>query len=599
MSKSAAARVDEILPNLGTAKLSALRFGHDSDAGEDINARIVNREPDDALKASVEAYGVIVPMVVVRRPKGIFVVDGNRRLAALNAFPGFVDQDVEVPIIMVDAPNGLALELSLVTNLIRADLHPVDEYEAFAALKDQTPEDIAKKFGRTTRDIEQALALGALAPEIRLAWREGAISTEAAQAFTLAGEHKTQVRVLDKLRKAKLSITRGVVRHELKADATDAAKLVNFIGVPTYEAEGGKLVRDLFEDRHIILNPNLAKQMADAKLAGICNDLIGKGWAWAQLASDVPRGAVYSWGRIDPKLMPTAQEKAEIVRLHSIIDDPNNSTDVIMDAEELVEAMNGAIRARAFTDAQRKRSGCIVSLVEPGIIQIATGMLKPAERAKDSGTDKAPAPKDGPKAKEAKTDGALPRALVHRLSQTLTKAAADVMCDAPVQIMLAAVVAGFQGHGAAPVCVGERGMASKLSGIARTTATFEGAFKGALKRKAAHLTKALAEICAQALDLQEPDGFLPLKRAGTAALLAELPAAALREATIRHFDAADYFSSINAAAVLAALKAMGVSKLKSNKKADLAKIAAAEAKKQKWLPPELSVGGKKSAARRR
>jgi ParB family chromosome partitioning protein len=74
-------------------------------------------------------------------------------------------------------------------------LHPVDQYEAFARLEEQgkTREEIAQQYGLTEKEVRQALALGRLSPEfVRDAWRKGEIKTEAAQAFTLAARSQGQ-----------------------------------------------------------------------------------------------------------------------------------------------------------------------------------------------------------------------------------------------------------------------------------------------------------------------------------------------------------------------------------------------------------------------
>ncbi|MBY9045412.1 hypothetical protein K7460_29375, partial [Pseudomonas fluorescens] len=126
-------------------------------------------------------------------------------------------------------------EDSLAVAVLARKFHPVDEYEAFAKLRDdhgKTEEEIAQQYGMKARQVKPALALGRLSPLIRQAWRAGEIRAEVAQAFTLAHDHATQDKLFAQLDKAH-AITVHNVKRELGAYATDeeVTQLLGVVGV--------------------------------------------------------------------------------------------------------------------------------------------------------------------------------------------------------------------------------------------------------------------------------------------------------------------------------------------------------------------------------
>lgn len=106
------------------------------------NVRKTGRGAEPLFVASIRAKGIIEPLTVRKNGDGYKVVNGGKRLAALQfmATSGGtaagvpVDDNYPVPVIVRDEDDREARDTSLITNVVRAGMHPVDEYEAFAAL---------------------------------------------------------------------------------------------------------------------------------------------------------------------------------------------------------------------------------------------------------------------------------------------------------------------------------------------------------------------------------------------------------------------------------------------------------------------------------
>lgn len=89
----------------------------------------------DELKASILAHGLINPLLVTEGDNGFYeVIAGGRRLLAHQALEeeGKLPKGYKVKCDI--AEGGNAAELSLVENVIREEMHPADEFEAFNRL---------------------------------------------------------------------------------------------------------------------------------------------------------------------------------------------------------------------------------------------------------------------------------------------------------------------------------------------------------------------------------------------------------------------------------------------------------------------------------
>src|SRR5262245_59024379 len=83
----------------------------------------------DELARSVKASGVIQPVVVRRAGDGYQLIAGERRWRA--ARQAGLER---IPAIVREATDVESLELALVENLLRADLNPLEEAEAYQRL---------------------------------------------------------------------------------------------------------------------------------------------------------------------------------------------------------------------------------------------------------------------------------------------------------------------------------------------------------------------------------------------------------------------------------------------------------------------------------
>ena len=128
----------------------------------------------ESLAVSLKERGAIQP-VVVRRVGGQYeLVAGERRLRAARA-AGLES----LPAIVRDLSDDEAATITLIENIQREDLNPIDEAQALRGLADrlnQTHEQVAEQVGRARATVTNLIRLLELCPEVQQLVRDGKIS---------------------------------------------------------------------------------------------------------------------------------------------------------------------------------------------------------------------------------------------------------------------------------------------------------------------------------------------------------------------------------------------------------------------------------------
>jgi ParB/RepB/Spo0J family partition protein len=128
----------------------------------------------DDLILSIKEKSIVVPLLVRTVEHGYEVVAGERRFRAAQEL-----KLEEVPCIVRDLTDEQALEIQVIENLQREDVHPLDEAEGFAQLMakgNYTPEMIGGKVGKSVSWVYQSLKLNDLIPELKEKFWKGDIN---------------------------------------------------------------------------------------------------------------------------------------------------------------------------------------------------------------------------------------------------------------------------------------------------------------------------------------------------------------------------------------------------------------------------------------
>src|SRR5437016_11396542 len=122
----------------------------------------------DALQElvdSIRQHGIIQPLIVRQVGSQCELIAGERRWRAAQEI-GLT----EVPVIIRSANDLEVLEISLIENLQRADLNPIEEAQGYARLAGEfgmRQEDIAQKVGRSRASVTNSMRLLDLHPQVQ------------------------------------------------------------------------------------------------------------------------------------------------------------------------------------------------------------------------------------------------------------------------------------------------------------------------------------------------------------------------------------------------------------------------------------------------
>lgn len=134
------------------------------------------------LADSIREHGVIQPLTVRKLSSGYYqIIAGERRWRAAR-LAGLQ----EVPAVVIEADDRKVMELSLIENLQREDLDPIEEAEGYRTLIDayhMTQEEAAERVGKSRSAVANSLRLLGLKGEARQLLESGALSAGHARAL--------------------------------------------------------------------------------------------------------------------------------------------------------------------------------------------------------------------------------------------------------------------------------------------------------------------------------------------------------------------------------------------------------------------------------
>ena len=133
------------------------------------------------LAESIKEQGLIQPLIVRRDADGFELVAGERRLRACK-LAGFE----RVPILVKKLTDAQMIEMSIVENIQREDLNPMETAEAYHRLMNEfglTQDQTSQRVGKSRSSVANFLRLRQLPEEIKEALIEGTLSMGHARAL--------------------------------------------------------------------------------------------------------------------------------------------------------------------------------------------------------------------------------------------------------------------------------------------------------------------------------------------------------------------------------------------------------------------------------
>lgn len=353
-------------------------------------------EHDPVLTASIASQGLLQNLGVAPSDKDAtkyIVKYGSRRLRSLRHLisTGKLEDDTAVPCRMVASDDTDTFESQIAENVCRADMAPIDEYEAFAKLvtMGRSIEDIANRFGTTVRSVEQRLALGQAAPCVRAALRDEAITLDIAKLFAGCPDIARQERVFKAVTEANISSAWTIKRMIYESDLSSNDDAVKFVTLDAYEAAGGTVLRDLLSEDVYVTDLELLSDLTQQKLTEHVETLTAAGWSWVEAFHARTWELINGYDRIYGEYIePSDEIKTQIDALakeqqarYDAHEDADTWSDEADERYDAIEHELDDLRTSeySFSDEQKSVAGCIIFPGPNGVI-IETGMVRKGDR---------------------------------------------------------------------------------------------------------------------------------------------------------------------------------------------------------------------------
>jgi ParB family chromosome partitioning protein len=269
-------------------------------------------------------------------------------------------------------------------------------------------EDVAVCFGITPLTVQRRLKLAKVSPVLFELFRQDKINLDQLMALAITDDHAAQERVWNSTpsyNRNASSLRRLLLGREIDA-ATDP--LAKFVGIPTYEAAGGVVVRDLFEDdgSGYITDGELLQRLAIERLTERAQAFKAEGWAWTEVRTSFDYSDRQGFGVASmTQREPTPEQEAARDALLAAKEEANKGLEDLYDAEEdrkatTMPASTRPRRARWKPKSRRSTpswkscattssewsadilafAGVVVALDRNGEVIVHRGMVKPQDR---------------------------------------------------------------------------------------------------------------------------------------------------------------------------------------------------------------------------
>ena len=156
------------------------------------------------LAESIKENGVFQPILVRKSLSGYELVAGERRLRASK-----LAGKKQIPAIIVDFDDRQMMEISLLENIQRKDLTPIEEATAYSQLIKKlgyTQDELAKRLGKSRTNVANMLRLLSLPESIKAKVNQGLLSYGQARTLLAIEDEEERIALADKAIKEGLSV---------------------------------------------------------------------------------------------------------------------------------------------------------------------------------------------------------------------------------------------------------------------------------------------------------------------------------------------------------------------------------------------------------
>lgn len=215
--------LDSLIPNaVGEARakkeaVKDIKDGIEEKNGQETIVKITMVEPnrkqprknfdEDALQElsdSIKQFGLIQPILVQDRKDHYEIIAGERRWRAAK-----IAGLKEIPVIIRNYSEQEIMEISLIENIQREDLNPIEEAQAYKRLLEEfhlKQDEVAERVSKSRAAVTNSIRLLKLSDEVQQMVIDDMISTGHARALLAVEDHDEQYTLAQQIFDEKLSV---------------------------------------------------------------------------------------------------------------------------------------------------------------------------------------------------------------------------------------------------------------------------------------------------------------------------------------------------------------------------------------------------------
>ena len=255
--------LDSLIPAAVPKAESASPAEKTEDSGNGTYVKITKVEPnreqprknfdEDALQEladSIKQYGIVEPLIVQDRKTHYEIIAGERRWRAAK-LAGLK----EVPVIVRNYTEQEIVEISLIENIQREDLNPIEEAQAYKRLLTEfnlKQDEVAERVSKSRTAVTNSMRLLKLCEEVQQMIIDDMITTGHARALISIEDPEQQYTIAQKVFDEKLSVR-------------DVEKLVKGLNKPEKakkEVVEDKALEAIYQDLEEKLKQSLGTKVA-------------------------------------------------------------------------------------------------------------------------------------------------------------------------------------------------------------------------------------------------------------------------------------------------------------------------------------------------
>ena len=181
------------------------------------------------LADSIKQFGILQPLLVQKRKDYYEIIAGERRWRAAK-----IAGIKEVPIIIRDYTDQEIVEISLIENIQRENLNPIEEAMAYKRLLEEfhlKQDEVAERVSKSRTAVTNSMRLLKLSPRVQQMIVDDMISTGHARALLAIDDEEQQYQLANRIFDEKLSVRKTRKGTEKSEKRSEKAKTRTYVCV--------------------------------------------------------------------------------------------------------------------------------------------------------------------------------------------------------------------------------------------------------------------------------------------------------------------------------------------------------------------------------